>query len=66
MMKIDIFAHILTDKYLESIEKNIAPAAFEIFRATYKPFPAIANINTRFQIMDKHKDYLQILIELYK
>ena len=60
-MKIDIFAHILPDKYLEAIERNIPPSAFGIFRATYKPFPAIADLDIRFKIMDKQKEYTQVL-----
>jgi len=60
-MKIDIFAHILPDKYRNAIEKNIPAEAFKPFQSTYKPFPAITDLDLRFKIMDRHKDYTQVL-----
>jgi predicted TIM-barrel fold metal-dependent hydrolase len=60
-MKIDIFAHILTNKYLQKIERNIPASVFKPFQSTYRPFPAIANLDARFKIMDKQNEYTQIL-----
>jgi predicted TIM-barrel fold metal-dependent hydrolase len=60
-MKIDIFAHILPIKYRDALDRKLPPAAFQGFQATYKPFPAITDMDIRFKIMDRQDSYMQVL-----
>ena len=60
-MKIDIFAHILPEKYIRAIERNIPPEEFGPFQSMYKPFPALTDLSQRFKIMDQHEGYTQVL-----
>lgn len=55
-MKIDIFAHIIPGKYLAHVNKsNIAiPDYIERTRSLF-------DLETRFRIMDKYDEYVQVL-----
>jgi predicted TIM-barrel fold metal-dependent hydrolase len=56
-MKIDIYAHILTEKYLQAYAKN-APQILEHVEAKSK---AVTDINMRLRLMDRYPDVSQIL-----
>lgn len=56
-MKIDIFAHILPEKYLATyIQKNKA-----ILESVEVKSPAVTDINVRLRLMDRYPDVLQVL-----
>ncbi len=56
-MKIDIFAHILTEKYLSAyIERNRS-----ILNNVEVKNRAVTNIDTRLRLMDRHPDVSQVL-----
>ena len=49
-MKIDVAAHITPPKYLQTLEKKIAP---EVLKHLPNHFlPGLANLDIRFKIMD--------------
>jgi len=49
-MKVDVFAHILPEKYLKTYsQKN--KAALETFEATNR---AVTELDVRFRLMDRH------------
>lgn len=58
-MKIDIFAHILPQKFLDTLIKKAPPGFYleDLIRAT----PTLNDLDIRFRIMDKYNDMLQIL-----
>ena len=58
-MKIDIFAHILPQKFLDTLIKKAPPGFYleDLIRAT----PTLSDLDIRFQIMDKYGDLRQIL-----
>ena len=60
-MKIDVFAHILPVKYWAALEQRLPPASFQANKAMQKAFSALFDLDTRFKIMDKHDDLVQVL-----
>lgn len=60
-MKIDVFAHILPVKYWAALEQRLPPASFQPNKAMQKAFSALFDLDTRFKIMDKHDDLVQVL-----
>lgn len=60
-MKIDIFTHILPSKYEEAISKKVSPAVYRPYQAMHEGFPTLADLETRFMIMDEHKGLVQVL-----
>jgi len=58
-MKIDVAAHITPPKYLQALEKKIAP---EVLKHLPNHFlPGLANLDIRFKIMDPYPDMREIL-----
>ena len=61
-MKIDIFPHVLTQKYIDALEKKLPDAVFKtVIAARCELFPALYNLDRRFAMMDKHEDMRQVL-----
>ena len=62
MMKIDIFCHILPPKYLAGRNKRAESrfASLE-YSKLWTVYPGLVNMDTRFRIMDKYRDYVEIL-----
>jgi uncharacterized protein len=58
-LKIDVFAHILTPKYIAAIDKYTSKGA--LAKALVARTPSTGDINDRFRITDKYDKYLQIL-----
>lgn len=58
-MKIDIFCHIVPQKYLEAARK-MAPSGFPQ-QILIESTPTLTDLNVRFQIMDKYPDLVQVL-----
>ena len=58
-MKIDLFPHILPQKYKETLYK-IAPADFYI-KDVVETLPTLYDLDHRFRIMDKFEGLMQIL-----
>ena len=61
MMKIDVFNHILTQKFNEQRLKLAPPELSSILAARVKNIPALWDLDTRFKIMDMFEDYVQVL-----
>lgn len=59
-MMIDVFAHILTPKYVEARDKK---AKFSSARSSAYAIasPTLLDLDTRFKIMDKYQDLMQVL-----
>ena len=57
-MKIDIFAHILPEKYLAACKKRVKSQSLITHEADNR---ANCNINVRFRLMDRHPDVVQVL-----
>jgi predicted TIM-barrel fold metal-dependent hydrolase len=62
MMKIDVFCHILPPKYLAGRNKR-AESKFSslVYSELWARFAGLVDLNIRFRIMDKYRDYVQIL-----
>lgn len=60
-MKIDIFPHILTDKYKETLYKKLGSRAKSFYRDDLEGTPPLSNLDERFRIMDKYDEYVQII-----
>ena len=58
-MKIDIFCHITPPKFLKAFEKKVSPRICE--KLPYKHLPSLVDMDTRFRIMDRYKDAVQVL-----
>lgn len=56
-MKIDIYAHIVTEKYMDLLYKN-ANIKFSMLDT----IPTLVNLGKRFHIMDKFDDIMQVLV----
>lgn len=67
MRKIDAFAHILPAGYLEALERHLAttmrPAQLRYYQeGVFRFDPVITDLDARFQVMDRHADYQQVLV----
>ena len=60
MQKIDVFCHILPERYLR--ERN-ARASFggSQYGRYYQANPALTHLDLRFRVMDRHPDVAQLL-----
>jgi predicted TIM-barrel fold metal-dependent hydrolase len=58
-MKIDIFPHILPEKYFKKLVEK-APSRFYMDKR-FKGIPCLTDLEKRFQIMDEFEDYVQVL-----
>jgi predicted TIM-barrel fold metal-dependent hydrolase len=56
-MKIDIYTHILTEKYLKSYGQK----ASKFLDSVEARNRAVTDLNMRFRIMDRHPDVLRVL-----
>lgn len=61
-MIIDIFAHILPPKYLEG-RNRLAESRFSSldYSKLWSANPGLVDLDTRFRIMDKYPNYMQVL-----
>ncbi len=61
-MMLDVFTHILPPKYLEARDKKMAAGWMASKAAGYsQAVPTLFDLDTRFRIMDKYPDLLQVL-----
>jgi predicted TIM-barrel fold metal-dependent hydrolase len=61
-MMIDVFAHILPPKYLEARDKKSISGWASAKGSKYvKAVPTLLDLDTRFKIMDRYPDLLQVL-----
>ena len=58
-MKIDIFTHILPEKYFRKLLER-APSGFHMEKRV-KGVPALTNLEERFKVMDRFGDYAQVV-----
>ena len=58
-MKIDIFAHILPNRYLEALKSKAAPGFY--LSDLIDACPAISDLDIRFRVMDMYEGYTQAL-----
>lgn len=58
-LKIDVFTHILTDKYREALLKLDVPEYMA--RVLNAPIPTMYDLDLRFRIMDKYEGLMQVL-----
>ncbi len=58
-MKIDIYSHIVTQKYLDQVSKYVPSSIMESNRLHTQP--TLINLDARFKIMDKYNDYTQVI-----
>lgn len=58
-MKIDVFCHVTPPKYLEALEKRIAPEIAKSLPS--KNLPALSDFDVRFKVMDHYPDMRQVL-----
>ncbi len=58
-MKIDMFAHITTDRYRKALEKYSSPEAMS--SKIVKGQHTLWNLEERFRIMDRYEGYRQVL-----
>ena len=58
-MKIDIFPHILPERYYKKLLEK-APARFYMDKR-WKGVPCLTDLEERFHIMDEFEDYVQVL-----
>jgi uncharacterized protein len=56
-MKIDIFSHILTKKYVTALKQKVGPSIEDLCRRN----PAVADLDVRFHLMDRCPEVLQVL-----
>jgi predicted TIM-barrel fold metal-dependent hydrolase len=59
MRKIDIFNHIFPERYVERM-KDVAPNFKDVGKRV-RGVPMLVDLDVRFQIMDEHQDYQQVL-----
>lgn len=60
MLKIDIYPHIVPKRFFEAFEAA-APGGFT-FRRVVHGAPMMTDLDLRLRIMDRHPDYLQVLV----
>ena len=60
-MRIDIFPHILTQKYKEALYKRLGSRAKSFYRDDLEGTPPLSNMDERFRIMDKYDEYVQVI-----
>ncbi len=58
-MMIDVWPHILPAKYIEALYKKLPPNSYA--RKSADAFPALADLDIRFRIMDKYEGLVQVL-----
>jgi predicted TIM-barrel fold metal-dependent hydrolase len=58
-MKIDIFCHITPPEFLKIFEKKVSPQICEHLPNRW--LPSLSDLDTRFRVMDNHKDVVQVL-----
>ncbi len=58
-MKIDMFTHILPEKYFRKLLEK-APSGFPLEKRV-KGVPALTNLEERFKVMDRFDDYAQVV-----
>lgn len=58
-MKIDIFCHITPPKYLEALEKKIAPEVSRELPSRH--LTTLTDLDARFRIMDHYPDMVEVL-----
>jgi aminocarboxymuconate-semialdehyde decarboxylase len=58
-MRIDVFAHILTSKYVDAVDKLTQQGPF--VQRILEESPTLSDLDYRFRIMDKYDEYLQVL-----
>lgn len=59
-MKIDIYSHIITEKYLNEVFKHVpSPRAGKRMLETQ---PTLWNLEERFRMMDSYSDYTQVIM----
>jgi aminocarboxymuconate-semialdehyde decarboxylase len=56
-MKIDISAHILPQKYVDAV----AQKGSSVFQGPIQGSPTLVDLDSRFRIMDKYEDLVQVL-----
>lgn len=59
MKKIDVYPHILPEKYFKALSEK-APSQFYMAKR-WKEIPCLLDLNKRMEIMDQFEDYTQIL-----
>ena len=59
MRKIDVFNHIFPPRYVERM-KDVAPNFKDVGKRV-RGVPMLVDLDVRFEIMDEHEDYQQIL-----
>jgi len=61
-MKIDVFAHIMPPKYNEAFQKKVKKGTDWLEVANWVLInPALADLDVRFRVMDRHPDVIQVL-----
>jgi len=58
-LKIDIFPHILTKKYIELLTRRLKPGLNLEKATSYIQLPALWELDVRFRLMDRHPDVLE-------
>ena len=58
MLKIDIFAHILPEKYKEALDKELGTGHYKM---VHKTMATMLDLDYRFRIMDKFEGLLHVL-----
>ena len=59
MKKIDIFNHIFPKSFYDKMVKTVSDGAH--MQKRVRNIPSIVDLDERFRIMDKFKDYAQII-----
>jgi predicted TIM-barrel fold metal-dependent hydrolase len=67
MLRVDAFAHILTPRYLERLEKHLENAIWaeqlNYYReGVFRFDPSISDLDARWRTMDRFGDYRQVLV----
>ena len=62
MMKIDIYAHICPQKFIDAFNKQ--KVSWEKISGTARANggPALSDTDKRLEVMDRYEDYVQVLI----
>lgn len=60
-MKIDIFCHIIPTKYVEAAQRLSSGGTARFIADRIKEIPTLNDWERRFRIMDKYRDYVQVL-----
>lgn len=60
-MKIDVFAHIAPQKYLEAFNRLSLTKPNDLERKYMERTTSLTDLDVRFQIMDKYDEYVQVL-----